>query len=636
MFVKSDIRRVSVVVEKIYYREVCIALGRQGFIQLSGSPDSTPDTSTVTGLRDEETRIRGLLSGIEYILHAFGIEPGSAAIPERVRDTPQDEAFVSGTKNTIDRAERIRSKIQEESAAIREHISCLEIVHEMGIDPGSIRTARLVKMIFGTVENLDWQVPAHEGFMVAGAGRHVIGAALPPDFEAMTRFLKAYGFTDRSGDLVEASPETLAHRLDTLRHRQEILESCLDRLKDDAGQVLQELHGFYSGYEEILHALRLSAFSSRAMFLSGWIDLADKQRLLSILREICADRFIAVVSEKREPEAPVRLMNRKLLRPFELLVKTMGMPANSEIDPTPLTALTFVLMFGLMFGDLGQGLVLALIGLVLERIAHNRGASSQGLGQIGKILIACGISAALCGLLYGSVFSSEQIIPALWFHPIEHIMSLFAATILIGALFIAIGLCVNIINSLMNSHYTEAFFEKRGLVVLVLYAAIVLGVIRYTRTGEGPAPWEAGVFIAVPLLLFSLRGVLGPALFSEPAPQSITEYCIETCVEILETGLSMLSNTISFIRVGAFALSHAGLSIVTYTLAGIADPAMRSPGAIAIIIGGNIFIIGFEGLVCSIQSMRLEYYEFFSKFFRGDGVAFTPFILKGKSVGGAL
>jgi V/A-type H+-transporting ATPase subunit I len=127
-----------------------------------------------------------------------------------------------------------------------------------------------------------------------------------------------------------------------------------------------------------------------------------------------------------------------------------------------------------------------------------------------------------------------------------------------------------------------------------------------------------------------LRGVLGPVLFQAKRPHDIGEYVTETVMDIVEIALGMFANTISFIRVGAFALAHAGLSIVTYTLAGMADPGLKTPAAIAILVAGNIFIIGFEGLICGIQSMRLEYYEFFSKFYKGDGVVFSPFVLKTK------
>ena len=149
---------------------------------------------------------------------------------------------------------------------------------------------------------------------------------------------------------------------------------------------------------------------------------------------------------------------------------------------------------------------------------------------------------------------------------------------------------------------------------------------------ELPIMCGAMTWISDPHLVsrMSNLGAFGVLAAGNMPPELFSEYVIETLVEILEIGLSMLANTISFIRVGAFALSHAGLSIVTYTLAGMFDSSMTSMGAIAIITIGNIFIIGFEGFVCGIQSLRLEYYEFFSKFFRGGGVAFTPFTLKVK------
>jgi V/A-type H+-transporting ATPase subunit I len=415
--------------------------------------------------------------------------------------------------------------------------------------------------------------------------------------------------------------------MDNLRRREEVIKKYLNHLKEESGQVLQELNRAYSAYGEMLKVMRMSLFSAKAMFITGWMDIKNREQLLTILRGICGNKFI--LSERKDPDAPVRLLNIRLFKPFELLVKTMGMPSNREIDPTPLAAITFVLMFGLMFGDLGQGLVIVLCGILLKK--YGRKKAKEDLAQAGGILIACGLSAAICGLLYGSVFSSERIMPALWFHPTKHIMKLFAFTILMGVFFIAAGLIVNILNCIFNADYTEALLEKRGLVVLVIYAFIVIAAVNYQAKGRIPAMWEISMFIGLPLILFSLRGVIGPVLFRSTRPHSISEYIIETVMDIVEIALSMFANTISFIRVGAFALSHAGLSIVTYTLAGMADPSMKSTGAIIIIITGNIFIIGFEGLICGIQSMRLEYYEFFSKFFKGEGIIFSPFTLKVKA-----
>jgi vacuolar-type H+-ATPase subunit I/STV1 len=625
MFVKSDIRKITIALEKVFYSEAYLALGKAGIIHLARFQER--ESAADAGLQDEETLTREIISGTEYALNALIISPEEAEVSMPVVDKSQDAAFVSKTKKSIERAVRLRKVIQEASDAVARQIEYSDALRQMGIDPGTIKKARLVKIVFGAVDNVVWEIPSDERFMITRTGKYVFGVAIPANYPVMLQFLKVYGFTDKSADVREIPQEFLEKRAQTLRRRNEILDEYINRLKDERGQALKQLNSAYRSYEEMLKAMRMSLFSARAMFITGWMDMRDKERLVTILQEICGNRFI--LSERKDPDAPVRLLNVRWLKPFELLVKTMGMPSNSEIDPTPLTAITFVLMFGLMFGDLGQGLVIMLGGMVLKMFGKKK--VREDLEQAGGILVVCGGSAAVCGLLYGSIFSSEHIIPALWFHPTAHIMKLFAMTILLGVVFIVIGFCTNILNSFLDSDYTEALFEKRGLAVLVLYSAIVVFVLHYQRTGQYPALWSIIAFIFLPLILFSLRGVLGAVLFQKAKPGSISEYIIDTVMGIMEIALSLFANTISFIRVGAFALSHAGLSIVTYTLAGMADPTMKSAGAITIIVLGNIFIIGFEGLICGIQSMRLEYYEFFGKFFKGDGVVFTPFTLKAKT-----
>ncbi|MFA5756290.1 MAG: V-type ATPase 116kDa subunit family protein [Smithellaceae bacterium] len=463
--------------------------------------------------------------------------------------------------------------------------------------------------------------------MIVRAGHFVFGMALPAFAADMMQFLKENGFADQSKDVLTIPSAALEKRADVLRRRLAALDACVKGLKEEKGEALRRMNADYRAYEEVLKAMRLSVISSRAMFLTGWMDAKEKTILMEIMKEVCGGGFI--VSEKKDANAPVRLKNLRLFRPFELLVKTMGMPSSNELDPTPLTAITYVMMFGLMFGDLGQGIVLMLCGWLLKKFGRKK--AREELAQAGGILLACGGSAAVCGLLYGSVFSSEHILPALWFHPTAEIMRLFFFTIMMGVVFILVGLCLNIINSFLNADYSEAFLEKRGLAILFVYAAVVVFVLLYQKTGEPPALWALGVFIFLPLMIFSLRGLLGVLFLEKPKPHSISEYIVETIMEVVEIALGLFANTISFIRVGAFALSHAGLSIVTYTLAGMADPSLKSAGAFIIIVCGNIFIIGFEGLICGIQSMRLEYYEFFSKFFRGDGVVFSPFTLPAKA-----
>lgn len=616
---------MTIALEKSFYSEVYLALGEAGIIHLSRFQER--EAVADSKIQNEEELTRKIISGTEYALNALMISSGETDASLPPVDQQHDEKFVAGIKKKIERALRLREKLQTQEEIVNRHMEYLDVLNKMGIHSEIFTKAQLVKTAFGTVENAVGDVPSDRTFMLAKMDHYVFGIALPSDYPVMLQFLKDFGFTDKSGDVRPIPMENLRKRGEHLKRRRDVIADYIDHLKNEKGQTLRQLNNTYHAYEEILKAMRMSLFSARAMFITGWMDIRDKEKLVGIMQRICGNRF--VLSEQRDRDAPVRLLNMRWLKPFELLVKTMGMPSNNEIDPTPLTAVTFVIMFGLMFGDLGQGIVLILCGILLKKFGRER--LKEDLAQAGGILMTCGISAAVCGLLYGSVFSSENIIPALWFHPTAQIMKLFAATILIGVVFIITGMIVNIINNILNADYTEAFLEKRGLAILIIYSVIVFFAINYQTTGTLPGMWQIGAFIFLPLIVFSLRGVLGPAIFQSARPHSIAEYVIETVMDMVEIALSLFANTISFIRVGAFALSHTGLSIVTYTLAGIADPSLKSAGAFIIIIIGNIFIIGFEGLICGIQSMRLEYYEFFSKFFKGEGVIFSPFTLKVKS-----
>ena len=625
MFVKSDIRKITIALEKVFSSEVYLALGREGLIHLSGFQEK--DGSEDSGMRDEEELTRNIISNTDYALRALLISSEETEASWSMPDKRRDAEFAAGIKKKTERALRLREKIITRTNMVSRSLEYLDVLNTMGIRADVFNEARLVKMVFGTVENSAWDVPTDRNFMLTKTGNYVLGITLPEDYPTVLEYLKDYGFTDKSGACGPGSLEHQKRRMENLKHRGNSIDQYIQHLREENEQRLRKLNNAYRAYDQIIKAMRLSFFSERAVFITGWMDIKDREKLIDILRRICGNRFI--LSERKDPNPPVRLMNMRLFKPFELLVTTMGMPSDSEIDPTPLAAVTFVLMFGLMFGDLGQGIVLAICGFMMRKYGQKR--MRKNLEQAGGILMACGLSATVCGLLYGSIFSSEQMMEPLWFHPTAHIMKLFTVTILMGAFFIIVGLLVNIINSMLNANYTEAFLEKRGLVILLIYLAIVLGAIHYQMSGKYPSRGAISVFVILPLIIFLLRGVLGPALFQSARPNSIAEYMIETVMDIVEIALSLFANTISFIRVGAFALSHAGLSIVTYTLAGMADPHFKSAGALVIIIIGNIFITGFEGLICGIQSMRLEYYEFFGKFFKGDGIVFSPFTIQEKT-----
>ena len=293
-----------------------------------------------------------------------------------------------------------------------------------------------------------------------------------------------------------------------------------------------------------------------------------------------------------------------------------GRPAYGEFDPTPVIALSFITMFGVMFGDLGQGALLFLTGWLLRWRAPK-------LKEASLILRLCAASSMVFGCLYGDLFGWHFMHP-LWLKPMEDTMHFLKVTAIFGVFFMTIGLAINIANTIRNREWGELLFGKNGLAGIWFYwgtlvALVVLGV---TVTW-----WIVLLLWVVPCVLMFFREPLSHMLARRKRliEGGLGEFLVGAFFELFETVIGYLSNTISFVRLAAFALNHAGLFTVVFLLAKMVDAGAADTWVDgAILVVGNIFIIGLEGLVVTIQALRLEYYEFFSKFFRGTGVPFRP------------
>jgi V/A-type H+-transporting ATPase subunit I len=270
-------------------------------------------------------------------------------------------------------------------------------------------------------------------------------------------------------------------------------------------------------------------------------------------------------------------------------------------------------MFGGLFGDLGHGLLLVLASLFLTRSKKDK------IRQAGALIRYCGISSALFGFFYGSVFGFE--FPSVWMKPMENLTGIFRLSIMLGVAMISLGIIINVVNSLRDKDYLKALFDKAGLIGGVVYwSAIALFSKMFFAKTQIPVVYSFLIFggLAV-LFLYPLA-----EFFLKKKKESIFESFMESMVNILEIIMGYLANTVSFIRVGAFALAHAGLFVAIFQLSKIVRNSGGDLGAWVVIILGNILVICLEGLVVSIQSLRLNYYEFFSKFFLSGKYEYKP------------
>lgn len=391
----------------------------------------------------------------------------------------------------------------------------------------------------------------------------------------------------------------------------------------------------------LLQAQTFFAAAGRFVVISGFVPRDGADRLAQRVRTATKDHAIVEVEpvenipgvSEGTLRVPILHHNPLLLRPFQKLVDIYGTPSYAEVEPTAFFALGFLAMFGLMFGDVGHGAVLFSAGWFLFRYLPR-------FLDYGILLMEAGTASAVFGVLYGSVFGIRGLIPTLWLEPIDDLPRFMMIAVAFGALVVTGGLVINIINSWRGGDWKAALYGPRGLtgamlywiVLVVLARAFVPATVRIPGVVLGAVVLAAAVIIAGARPLMRLLGhdVRRPRPAVRAAPRWL--HALEASVELIDTLFSFFANTISFVRIAAFAAVHAGVFIAIFALADTIA-ALRFGGvlSIAVHVAGNVLVILLEGLTVSVQVLRLEYYEFFGKFFRGGGEPYAPLTLRPRS-----
>ena len=391
---------------------------------------------------------------------------------------------------------------------------------------------------------------------------------------------------------------------------------------------LDELYTFVVQLDSVFEVRNLALRSDEAFYLTGWI--ADS-KLESFTKEVDDIPRVTCLVEAEETiimsKPPTKLKNPSFFKPFESLVKMYGIPSYDEYDPTMFIAVVYLIFFGAMFGDVGQGLTISLLSWLFYR------RTGRSLGLMG---IWIGLSSTLFGFVYGSVFGNEEIIhELLGYHPINpmHVMmEILVVAVLFGIVLILAAMVINMKNIINKENYGKLLTDRNGVAGMIFYLA-VLGVILMVYMNIRVSPWLVLLFIVAPLLVMFMGHPLANLINrkKEIFPEDKGGFFIEAVFELIETMLAFLSNTISFLRVGAFALNHVGFFLAFHMLSEIVAESGGTGASIAVMVFGNILIIVLEGLIVGIQGMRLTYYELFSRFFQGGGSEFKPFAIRKNS-----
>ena len=633
------------------------------FLSITG-PKADIDRMTETYLSKYEIHLENALSELTEVANLspfLEINPYKEALstidsfyeqledPSQISPEPMDIEKAIKTVRAIQdgfrRLEEEKSRLQSEHAEILDPLKIIRPFKNLNFDVSEILNFKYIHYRFGRIEkqylqkfekyiydNLDTL------FIKCGEDEmYVYGVYFVPEHQAhkvhavysSMHFERIFIPNEYHGTAAEAF-----EKLDT-RHRE--IHKALDANKEASRKFLQDNSTKIVSAKAALDACS-SSFDIRKLaactpgdtntfyILCGWMTEKDA---LAFQKDIQNDEKIFCLMEDQKAPAtqkpPTKLRNPKLFKPFEMYVKMYGLPAYNEMDPTWFVAITYSFIFGAMFGDVGQGLVLFLGGLFLYKTKKM---------DLAGIISCAGVFSVFFGFMYGSFFGFEDVLKAIWLKPMNQMMdvplvgrlnAVFVIAIGFGMFIILICMVFNIINSIRRGDTEKTWFDSNAVAGLVFYGSIVLTIGLFISGKKLPAAAILVIMFGVPLLLMFLKEPLTNLVEkkSKILPEQKGMFFVQSFFELFEVLLSYLSNTLSFLRIGAFAVSHAAMMEVVLMLAGATNGG--SPNWVVVVLG-NIFVCAMEGLIVGIQVLRLEYYEIFSRFYAGNGREFKPFM----------
>jgi V/A-type H+-transporting ATPase subunit I len=443
----------------------------------------------------------------------------------------------------------------------------------------------------------------------------------------------------------------------------------LDKLVGEASRIrgelmerVEELHNYYTymyAFREAFKVLAYSLESKTSMFIRGYVDVSDFNKLISIVEEETEGAYIVyrLGIRRGEVRVPTRISLPWFLQPFHRIVQMYGEPKPEEVIPTIFLAITFPIAFGLMFPDAGHGLVLVLFALLYLRRRSPDWAF---------ILAILGSTSIVTGLLAGEVFGpkvSELLhISSIWgllglhvpplalpTYAVEHGLNelvgelLFRAitiSLWIAAFMLILGTLLGVVNSYLAGEREEMvavkipkflFFTSATLPFLILFDAKRAGAtlgLALLELGGGDMLATivlAGITVSLTWLL------LGEPLISALHGHNPLSGMARSFMEVYESILMAMGNIPSFLRIMALALAHSSIMLsfaYIFDLLASWGPIGLIAGALVYIVG-NLMVIALEGILAFAQSLRLHFYEWFSKFYAGGGIPFTPISIPG-------
>lgn len=605
-------------------------IGKLGFAQLikGVSVESFEKSETVEACR----RFMRLYERLKAILAKITPEKQYERIAEENKpNLGQIRLFLDQIEPELESISTI-NKVEEEIKNLKMAEERLEFLKKYGLRTDELGNFRHIFVKTGLIKNA--LLPKLNGYL---NGTSVVYASKPGKIGESLIIITGYNedqsLTEVSLKLLNFDefkfPQTLNPEPELaqkeVKDSIELKEKEIQNLKEDLLKVKDKFDSLEPTISETLKIEEAKGFIARTKtksLITGWI-LSDKvDSLKAEIEKIIPRESIYLRFEHPNPndEVPVQFKSRSLLNSFESLTYLQGVPNYFEINPTLIYMFLYVLMFGIILGDIGDGSILIILGILLARSRKGLFSfSSSTIRKIGQIIISCGVSAIVFGILDGQLFLFDMGNSIL--NPLANVGQIVIVALIFGVVQISLALSLNIINKIRMREISNAIFRGHGVIGLVYYVSGVFLSISFIREAN------FNVFLRGSNLFLTLIAIVSLFLiFLSPSIETLiahrkarfSEKLFEGFGEVLETFVSFIANSVSYIRLAAFAIAHESLGLAATILTPLA-------GSLFSYLIMNVIAFITEGFAAFIQSLRLMYYEFSTKFYVGDGIPYKPF-----------
>ncbi len=585
-------------------------------------------------------KLRAMLEVLDYC----SITPKLTFSKDTVFENEELDSVLAALQDSLHELHTDREKYKNEIEQCRKNIS--QLSHFLGLDLNISRAihSNFIKVRFGKLSRDGFakikEYTAENPYILftpcSVENDFYWGVYMTPseyveqaDRVFASLFFERLRLPDGAGEpeeLIEGYKKQLEAAEKALKETEEIIDWYFIKHGDDFLKLYSQIKREYDIFEYRRYATK---YKDKFIMLSGWVPLSEVAGFEEKIKTVEGCSVVDIApegSDKKRITPPTKMKNPKLFRPFQFFVEIYGVPGYNEVDPTAFLAITYTLLYGIMFADVGQGLVLALVGYLMYKLKKM---------PLGRALIPCGISGCIFGFVFGSVFGFEEVLNPLYqalgfsekpFPVMDNAVNLLALSVGIGIVLIIMALFMGVIAGFKKKNYGDAIFGANGIAGLVLYLSVLVLAGGMLLGISLPTLPIVLIGIVLPVVLIFLHVPLGSLVSGEGFKiEGVGDFILENFFELFEVLLGYFTNTISFLRVGAFVLIHAGMMMAFTALSEMVGGGVA--GAVMMIFG-NAFVIALEGLLVGIQVLRLEFYEMFSRFYEGDGRPFTPVRIK--------